>query len=135
MKSKYVILASAILISVSTFAQKDELKTLKKLYDKTEPSDKDMAEYKVTISKAEPLVVSSNESDKVYLNFYKVMTPVLDLNLVMSKPENQNNPQLILKYLNVENVNQLSSGLNSVLDFEKKSGKQIYTKDIEETIV
>jgi len=30
MKSKYVLLTSVLLISVSTFAQKDELKTLKK---------------------------------------------------------------------------------------------------------
>jgi tetratricopeptide (TPR) repeat protein len=135
MKSKYVILASAVLISVSAFAQKDELKTLKKLYAKEQPSDNDLAVYKATVLKAEPLVVNSDESDKVYLNFYKVMAPVLDLNSVMSKPENQNNPQLVLKYLNVQNVNLLVSGLNGVLDFEKKSGKQVYTKNIEETIV
>lgn len=134
MKSKYVILASAILISVSTFAQKDEMKTLKKLYDKEQPSDNDMVQYKATITKAEPLVTNSTEADKVYLNFYKAMTPILDLNLAMSKPANQNNPLAILKYLTVENVKQLVTGLNNTLDFEKKSGKMIYTKDIEETI-
>lgn len=134
MKSKYVILASAILISVSTFAQKDEMKTLKKLYEKEQPSDNDLAEYRATITKAEPLVANSTEADKVYLNFYKAMAPVLDLKLAMTKPANQNNPQIILRYLTVQNVNQLAAGLNNTLDFEKKSGKMIYSKNIDETI-
>ena len=133
MKSKYIILASALLISVATFAQKEELKTLKKLYEKS-PSDKDIVQYKATIEKAEPLIANATEADKVYLNFYKAMIPVLDLKLALAKPENQNKPEVTLNYLNIEKVNQLVANLKNVLDFEKKSGKQIYTKNIEETI-
>jgi len=135
MKSELIILVSAMMLSVATFAQKDELKTLKKIYAKEKTSDADMAEYKATLSKAEPLVAGSTEDDKVYLAFYKAMSPVLELNLNMTKPENLNNLGLITKYLTVENVNQLVANLNATLDYEKKSGKQVYTKKIEETVI
>jgi tetratricopeptide (TPR) repeat protein len=134
MKSKLILLVLAMMVSVATFAQKDELKTLKKIYSKEKTSDADIAEYKATLSKAETLVVSSTEDDKVYFGFYKAMSPVLELNLVMSKPENMTNAGIILNYLTVENVNQLVVNLNATLAFEKKSGKQVYTKKIEETI-
>jgi tetratricopeptide (TPR) repeat protein len=134
MKSKVLLLVSSILISTAALAQKEELKTLKKIYGREKTSDSDMADYKATLSKAESLVANSTEDDKVYFAFYKAMSPVLEMNLVMSKPENLNNPVLILKYLTVDNVSQLVTNLNATLDYEKKSGKQVYTKDIEETI-
>ena len=134
MKSKVLLLVSSILISTASLAQKEELKTLKKIYGREKTSDSDMADYKATLSKAESLVANSTEDDKVYFAFYKAMSPVLEMNLVMSKPENLNNPALILKYLTVDNVSQLVTNLNATLDYEKKSGKQVYTKDIEETI-
>ena len=134
MKSKLILLVSAMLFYIVTFAQKDELKTLKKIYAREKTSDADIAEYKVTLSKAESLVSSSTEDDKVYFGFYKAMLPILELTLVMSKPENISNPGLITKYLTVDNVGQFVSNLNATLSFEKKSGKQVYTKDIEETI-
>lgn len=134
MKCKLVLLVSAMLLSVATFAQKEELKTLKKIYAREKTSVADMAEYKATLTKVDPLVVGSTEDDKVYFGFYKAMSPVLELTMVMSKPENMTNPDLIMKYLTVDNVGQLVSNLKATLAFEKKSGKQVYTKDIEETI-
>ena len=134
MKSKSILLVTAMMLSLATFAQKDELKTLKKIYAKEKTSDADMAEYKATLAKVESLVASSTEDDKVYFGFYKAISPVLELNLMMSKPENITNAGLILNYLTVENVSQLVSNLNATLAFEKKSGKQVYTKKIEETI-
>mgnify|MGYP006184131347 CR=1 FL=1 len=44
MKIKHIVLASTILVSVSTFAQKDELKALKKIYTKEAPKPDDVAE-------------------------------------------------------------------------------------------
>ena len=134
MKSKVLLLVSSIILSTTAFAQKEELKTLKKIYAREKTSDSDMAEFKATLTKAESLVANSTEDDKVYFAFYKAMAPVLEMNLVMSKPENLNNPALLMKYLTVDNVNQLVTNLIATLDFEKKSGKQVYTKDIEETI-
>jgi tetratricopeptide (TPR) repeat protein len=134
MKIKILLLTGLLIVSVSVFAQKDELKTLKKIYAKEKTSDADLVEYKATLLKAESLVAGSTEDDKVYFAFYKSVTPVLELNSIMSKPENLNNPGLITKYLTVENVNQLVFNLKATLAFEKKSGKQVYTKKIEETI-
>lgn len=134
MKSKVLLLVSSILISTATLAQKDELKTLKKIYGREKISDSDMELYKTTLVNGESLIAGSTEDDKVYFGFYKAMSPILELNLVMTKPENAKNPGLILKYLTVENVSMLVSNLNSTLAFEKKSGKQVYTKDIQETI-
>lgn len=134
MKSKSILLVTAMMLSVATYAQKDELKMLKKIYAKEKTSDADLAEYKVTLLKAESLVASSTEDDKVYFGFYKAMSPVLELNLVMSKPENVNKPGFITKYLTVEKVVQLVLNLNATLAFEKKLEKQIYTKNIEEKV-
>ena len=134
MKIKILLLTGLLMVSASIFAQKDELKTLKKIYAREKISDSDLVEYKAMLLKAEPLVAVSIEDDKVYFAFYKAITPVLELNLVMSKPENLNNSGLLGKYLTVENINQLVSNLTATLAYEKKTGKQFYTKKIEETI-
>ena len=75
MKIKHIVLASAMIVSFSTFAQKDEMKGLKKIYDKQALTDKDIVEYKATLAKAEPLMTAAAESDKVYFDYYKAVTP------------------------------------------------------------
>ncbi len=128
MKSKYVILLSAILISVSTFAQKDELKTLKKIYSKESPSSSDMVDFKSNLSKLEG--IASEEGDKVYVNFYKSMLPFMELNMLGTTAT----PAQMNDLVNSKSISDLTTGLNATLDFEKKSGKQIFTNDIAETI-
>lgn len=130
MKFQQLFLAGALVVSTGVFAQKDELKTLKKLYAIEQPSQKDLAEYKATIAKAEPLVSAANESDKVYLDFYKAMTPIMEV----SNPENAKNPQFVQGVVTLQNINSLATALNATLEFEKKSGKKVYTDDINETI-
>lgn len=131
MKSKYLMLASAFLISSLSFAQKDELKTLKKIYDKDEIKTKDLAEYKATIEKAEPLIANASEADKVYFEYYKSAVPFIEMSEMMSKPGA--NPQMAFKAFNVNNISQLATSSEKVLEFEKTSGKPILTKDIEES--
>ena len=75
MKIKQIIIAGALLVSVATFAQKDELKALKKIYDRDTPSAEDLDSYKTNLKKLE--TVATEEGDKVYLNFYKAVTPQL----------------------------------------------------------
>jgi len=128
MKSKYVILLSAILISVSTFAQKDELKTLKKIYSKKIPSSSDMMDFKSNLSKLEG--IASEEGDKVYVNFYKSMLPFIELTVLGSTAT----PAQMNDFVNPKSISDLATGLNATLDFEKKSGKQIFTNDIAESI-
>ena len=73
MKSKYVILASAILISASTFAQKDQIKAAEKAL-----KNGNSAEAKSFLSQAEPLLSNATDAEKAQYNFVKGNT-LLDL--------------------------------------------------------
>lgn len=135
MKSKYLLLASAFLVSGLTFAQKDELKTLKKIYDKDEIKAKDLTEYKAAIEKSEPLLASASESDKIYLGFYKSLVPFIEAQEAASRPENRANPQAaLMKIFNANNIFQLADNTSKVVELEKTSGKQVLTKSINEDI-
>ena len=135
MKIKQIIIASTLLVSVASFAQKDEMKVLKKIYEKDVPSSKDLIDYKAAIQKAEPLITNATESDKIYYNYFKSLTPYLEMAEAMSKPENANNPQALFKKFTTPVLTEMGKSLSDVVEFEKKSGKQVYTKDIQEMIV
>jgi tetratricopeptide (TPR) repeat protein len=126
MKLQQLLLATAVLVSAGSFAQKDEMKVLKRIYDKDTPTAKDITEYQSTLVKAEPLVANSTESDKVYFAYYKSIAPMLDLAL----PENQKNPQIALKIFTPTVLMAIGKASNDVVEFEKKSGKKILTDDI-----
>lgn len=132
MKIKYVLLASSMMLSAASFAQKDELKTLKKLYAKEKLSVADISEYKSAVNKVSGMSGLA-EPDQVYTNFYKAMAPLLELDGV-----NGTNPgdlQLMAKNLTPAKINELAKGLNGVLEYEKKTGKKVYTDDVNETIM
>ena len=77
MTMKKLVLSATLLLSVATFAQKDELKVLKKIYAKETISEKDLAEYKTASDALQSL--ATEESDKVYAKFYNVMYPTVVL--------------------------------------------------------
>lgn len=132
MKIKHIVLATTMMATLSTFAQKDELKALKKIYDKEEPKAADVIEYKSLVAKLEPLAIE--ESDKVYAGFYKAMIPMLEF-MTLDKSLTPMQMQMqMAKLVNAKTVSELAVGLNATLDFEKKKGKKIYTDDIIETI-
>ncbi len=134
MKIKYRIVATALLISVGAFAQKDEFKTLKKIYEKDKINIKDVSSYKEAVAAATPLVSSSNEEDMIYLNFYKASIPFIEMSEAMTKPENQANPQSVLKLFTPSKISEFSKGGRAVLDYEKKTGKLIFTKRIQDLV-
>ncbi|MPT34400.1 MAG: hypothetical protein E2604_04775, partial [Flavobacterium sp.] len=129
MKIKYALLATSMFFSVASFAQKDELKTLKKLYAKDQLSTSEISEYKSAVNKLSGMSGMA-EADQVYANFYKSMTPLLELMTAGTAP----NAQTLAKVFTPAKINEMASGLNAALDFEKKSGKKLYTDDINETI-
>ena len=92
MKSKVLLLVSSILISSAAFAQKDELKTLKKIYGREKISDSDMELYKTTLVNGEPLIAGSTEEDKVYFAYYKAVAPVLEITSSLSNPAKSTDP-------------------------------------------
>jgi len=127
MNIRKLALATILMASLSANAQKDELKTLKKLYAIEEFKAKDIADYKAALSKAEPLV--SDPADKIYFNFYKGMQPLLEIGI----KENAMNPQFVMTALSPEKVDFLAKSLNATLEYEK-TNKKVYTDDIKETI-
>ncbi|MES2862842.1 MAG: hypothetical protein V4666_01860 [Bacteroidota bacterium] len=128
--SKKIVLGISLLVATTTFAQKDELKTLKKLYDKEQLSADDFSKYKETLAKLES--VATTEDDKVASNFYKAMSPLVEMSTLDSKV--QPNPMMIAKILNPEALNTLIDGMRSTLAYETKTGKKVFTDGINEDI-
>lgn len=124
MRIKHILLASAVLVSVSSFAQKDELKKLKKIYDKEEPNANDLVEYKANLDKLAPL--ATEEGDKVYYNFYKANVPSLEIALLGAAPS----PAQLAKVFNAKAISELATAYTATLDYEKKTGKKVFTDDI-----
>lgn len=128
MKIKHILLTTTLAMTLSVSAQKDELKTLKKIYAKEMPSATDMQEYKAAIAKLE--TSATEEGDKIYTNFYKCMTPIMDITALGKNVT----PMQLANAFSPKAIENLATGLNATLDYEKKSGKKIYTDDILETI-
>lgn len=124
MKIKNVLIAGTLLVSALTFAQKDELKALKKIFTKEVPTASDLAEYKTNLAKLETL--ATLESDKVALNYYKSVMPKIELSLLGADPK----PELLQKVLSPKAVADYVNTTNATLEFEKKSGKKVFTDDI-----
>lgn len=132
MKIKHIVLATTMMATLSNFAQKDELKALKKIYAKEEIVGSELAEYKSLLSKVDPLAIEEN--DKIYVNFYKCMLPILEISAIDKSLTPMQVQMQLVKLVNPKTISELAVGLNATLDYEKKSGKKIYTDDINETI-
>lgn len=130
MKIRYALLASVMLTSVGAFAQKNELKTLKKIYDKDDVTVKDVAEYQSAIIAGEAVIGSANEADKVYFEYYKSVAPMLPLALA----ENRTNPMNVMKTWKPDTILKMATASSNVLEYEKKSGKKVLTQDINDMV-
>lgn len=128
MKMRKIVLGISLLVATTTFAQKEELKTLKKLYDKEKLSADDFTKFKETLQKLE--TVASTEEDKVAANFYKSMTPFTQMAASGDKP----NILMLEKFLTPETFSQMVEGMRATLDFETKTGKKVFTDNITDKI-
>ena len=124
MKIQHIILASAVLVSVSSFAQKDELKKLKKIYDKETPISNDLVDYKTNLDKL--AITATEEGDKVYYNFYKANTASLEVALLGPNPS----PAQLATLFSPKAITEITTAYNATLDYEKKAGKKNFTDDI-----
>ena len=121
---KKLLLSATLLLSVATFAQKDELKTLKKIYSKETISDKDLIAYKAASDALE--TSATEESDKVYAKFYKTMYPTI----VLASKGDKATIQDQMGLYNPEFIKQYGTVIDETIEFEKKSGKKIYTDEL-----
>jgi tetratricopeptide (TPR) repeat protein len=107
MKSKYVILVSALLISVATFAQKDQIKSAEKALKSGD------AQGAITIlADAENAIVNAKDVEQAQFYFIK------------------GNAYLDLANKKVEegkNLSQAAQSYQKLIDIEKQSGKQKYS--------
>lgn len=129
MKHTLMTAALAAFLSTAAIAQKDEMKVLKKVYDKDTPSAKDITEYNAAIGRLDAMAGSLTEGDKVYYSYYKSVLPIVE----MSLPENQKNPMLAMKNITPAKISEYITASNEVLDYEKRTGKKVFTDDIKET--
>ncbi|OYU80088.1 MAG: hypothetical protein CFE23_11145 [Flavobacterium sp. BFFFF1] len=109
MKTKYVILASALLFSAGSFAQKDQLKAAEKAIKSGNTSGAE-----ASLAEAEPLL--SNDDDRAQFYFVKgnMYAKLADRGVETTK-----NYTLALK------------AFQSLSELEKKNGKSKYTKQVE----
>lgn len=121
---KKLVLSAALLVSVATFAQKDELKTLKKIYAKDVISEKDLEAYQTTSAALDGL--ATEESDKVYAKFYRIMYPTVVLASKGAKATLKDQMDLYRP----EFIKSYGEVIDETLEFEKKSGKKIYTDEL-----
>jgi tetratricopeptide (TPR) repeat protein len=127
-KMKNLVVGISLLVATTAFAQKDELKTLKKLYYKEQLSAEDFAKYKETLLKLES--VATTEEDKVASNYYKAMSPLAEMSTMGATP----NPMMIQKIFTPEAFTGMVSTMRTTLDYETKTGKKVFTNDINENI-
>jgi tetratricopeptide (TPR) repeat protein len=125
---KKLVLSVMLLFTVITFAQKDELKTLKKLYAKESLSSSDIEKYKEALNALQSN--ANEEADVVYTKFYEGMLPLLELNTLGEKAT----PADQMRIFNPAALENFSTSISNTLEYEKTTGKQIYTQDINETL-
>lgn len=124
MKIINLFITGALLISISSIAQKDEIKALKKLYIKDDISVSDLETYKASATKLS--LIASVDSDVIAATFFKAILPKLEITTLGTAAT----PVQISTVLSAKKVSALVDGLNETLDFEKKMGKKTFTDDI-----
>lgn len=124
MKIINLFITGALLVSIGSFAQKDELKTLKKLYVKVDISANDLETYTASATKLS--LIASVDTDVIAAVFFKAIIPKLEITALGTAAT----PVQISTILNAKKVITLVDGLNETLDFEKKLGKKTFTDEI-----
>lgn len=114
MKSKYVILASALLISVSSFAQKDQIKAAEKAM-----KNGNSAEAVASLKQAESTIGSATDAEKAQYYFVK------------------GNALLDMANKRIETSKSLAGAAGAyqeVMNVEKASGKSKYSADAKKAL-
>ena len=124
MRIKNLIITSTILASLATYAQKEELKNLKKIYLKEDITAQDLDIYRTNITRLN--AVANDESEVVYAKFFKSVIPELEITALGKGAT----PAQINDVLTPKVVVLLAEGLGETVDYEKKSGKKLLMDNI-----
>ncbi|MCG9792378.1 tetratricopeptide repeat protein [Flavobacterium algicola] len=114
MKAKNVLLTSALLVSVATFAQKDQLKAAEKAIKKG-----NLQEVPGLLNQVEPLLEGASDAEKAQYYYLRetVYMDAVDKNVDVDK-----------------NLLLAANASKEVVAIEKKSGKQEYTAEAKKVI-
>ncbi len=115
MKSNYLLLTTSLLVSISTFAQKEELKEADKQLKKG-----NLAECQAALSQAEALIANAEDVEKAKFYFVKG-----GLSFELAKKKVDENT----------NLKNSAQAYVSLVETEKKIGKLKFTKEAEVTIL
>ncbi len=126
---KKIVLGLSLLVATTAFAQKDELKTLKKIYDKGQVAADDFAKFKTTLASLE--TVATTADDKAASKYYKAMLPMMEIISLGSQPTASQLEQI----LTPEVAANLVAVLNETLRYEASSTKKVFTSDIDLNIL
>ena len=132
MKINQIIIAGTLLVSVASFAQKDELKALKKIYDKDEPTKDDVIKYKQLLTTLEPIV--STDGDKIAFKYYNAVYPMLEMVNIDQKLSPIVTQAKMASIFSSKNLRNITKTFSETLDFETKTGKKVFTDEIKESI-
>lgn len=120
MKIKYAV-AAMIMLSMSAYAQKDELKALKKLDEKEATlTDAEKQEFKRLLTEVETKLGTASDDQKIDYYYYKGSIAGEEIAAVASNPAKVQSAFL-----------EMTSNFNKVLEMEKSKSKKKYTKEIE----
>ncbi|MGH2665641.1 tetratricopeptide repeat protein [Flavobacterium sp.] len=114
MKIKNLVIATSLIFSVSTFAQKDELKTAEKALKSGNP-----AEAKTALTQAESLIANADDSQKAQFYFLKGNTY---FDLAKKKVDED------------KNLEEAVKAFNMLLETERKSGKSKYSSQAQTSL-
>jgi tetratricopeptide (TPR) repeat protein len=70
----------------------------------------------------------------VNIGYFKAAVPVLEIKEAFDKATDKNSTTLANSFLNAQKIGDLAKSMTSVIDFEKQSGKQVFTKKIAEDV-
>lgn len=130
---KKILLVVALTFATAIFAQKEEIKVLKRLDNISgQPSQKDMEKMITALSTLDSQVDLLSDEDKVLYHYFKVSQPIMEVMMVALKNPNDLAAiqQASAKYKSSDFLENMSSHYNTLIEVEKKIGKKEYTENI-----
>lgn len=116
---KYIILSAALLFAVNTFAQKDEIKSIKKILEKKNAKDEDYKQAKLLIDQTTPYIGNATPAEQAEFYFYKG-------SFELRQAEVAGNPELFA--MAVESLNRLKAA-------EADAKKKTFTERIDRELL
>src|SRR5690606_16327870 len=68
---KYIILSASLLFALNAFAQKDEIRAIKKILEKSNAKEEDYKQAKILIDQTYPYIGNATATEQAEFYFYK----------------------------------------------------------------